>query len=615
MNPTSTLLANIWAMINSSPVSSVIKDSYPSIVSNSFKSLPDHILTAINAETEFEMKQNWHLYVKNFDTVDDVRTRAASLGGMLAAYHRAGTVVKTIDNIVQRNVTPAMSSSPWGMSMGFGMQPLWIAPGEAAVIYSGKGIPELIIEKKSHSPLLNGISIKNPKLSPEQLDRVQNDITRLSFDMKIAETIRDSLVFGGSIIFPRFKKDSPATMWMPVSQLLRYGILEKDSIERFTTLDRWNVVFTPDWNPVNNAFQNPPFYFVPFLGSILSSQRCSRVITSPAAGYWGTLITLGWGVSDIPGWYESVMNYESVIAAVPFMIKQMSLLARVWDSSGMSSIEGLSLLDSEAAEATIRNRGTGPDTIVNLDVVGDLKAINRDFAHVPELIRLLRQDTAAKARYPEELIWSSERGAFSSGDTSDSAWEKQTENVRYTHIKVGFQLKQLAMIFVINSLGATNDVMKALPYTSIDFDNPKLTNAKDKAEIGKNISQSIFDDVAAGMPVDMAVEKAKQLSDKEFNLSATFMQELKDRQRELDEFEREKRKLELEKLEAEIEVLKAKATAPMGMGMGGSGTGVSSSSSTGKGGGHSYSDPLEQKKHETIGSNRGGARMARAGKK
>ena len=585
---------DIWPIIKAEPVSSVVKDSLVTISSNKFKPLPEKSLIEINAKIENEMKINVKQAASEegeaLTGYSDIRKKAASFGNVLLTnYKTKKDLLTTFDSIIQRDVTPYMGDGSFGATQ-FSSNHIWISPAEAALIYSGKGIPELIIEKKSHSPLLNGLKIKNPRLSPKELDKISEDVIRYQFDMRIAECIRDSLVFGGALFFPKFKKDSPATTFMSVQNLVKYGILGKNAIERFITLDRWNVVFTPDWNPLSATFLKPSSYFIPFLGSVMNAERCSRVITSPAAGYWGTMMTLGWGVSDIPGWIESSLNYDAVMQAIPFMIKQMSLLARTFDTAGMSAMEGAALLDIMEERNTIRNRDSGPDSIVNIDTIGDLKAISRDFTRVPELVRLLRQDVGARARYPEELIWSSERGAFASGDSSDSAFEKQTENVRYTHLKVAKQMKEVVMIFVINSLGTSNRVLEALPYTTIEFDNPKLTNAKDRSEIAAKTMKGIFDGVAAGITVPIAINIAQQLADNEFSLTSELMEELQERQVEKDEFDRAKRELELEGMRMAAKPKPEKAAKP--------------AAGAGDKKGHSYKDPLEQKSHEKVGESR-----------
>ena len=144
----------------------------------------------------------------------------------------------------------------------------------------------------------------------------------------------------------------------------------------------------------------------------------------------------------------------------------------------------------------------------------------------------------------------------------------------------------------MNSLGTSDRVIKALPYTTIEFDNPKLSNAKDRSEISAKISKGIFDSVAAGIPVPVAINMAQQLSDNEFSLSSELMEQIEERQKEKDEYDREKRKLELEIMELQA------TTPPMTPGT------PKTGATGGEKKGHSYSDKLEQKKHEKVGEGR-----------
>jgi hypothetical protein len=217
---------------------------------------------------------------------------------------------------------------------------------------------------------------------------------------------------------------------------------------------------------------------------------------------------------------------------------------------------------------------------VSLDVLGQLTAIERDFSEVPSLVRLLRQDVGAKATLPEEMLWSSERGAFSSGDQTEGAQEKQWEGVKYIHKDVERQVRNGAMIVIIDALGVGRDVLKALPYTTVEFDNPIIANAEVRADIATSLSKSLFDLVAGGVPVDAAFEFIAAYGDHEFNVRSDLIDDLKHRQKEADEYERKKREKELELLDAQIKSANMQMTAPKA------------------GGDKEGYDRLEQRKHE-----------------
>jgi hypothetical protein len=469
---------------------------------------------------------------------------------------------------------------------------IWISPREAQSIFSQKGLPEIVIKKKSQSILLNGVAIKNPRLTPTQLDAIQENAMRLGLPNKLADTVRDSLVYAGALMFPMFKNDTPLSMGMSMPQLAKWGIVKKHCIDRLVTLDRWNTVHIPNWNPTSEDFLEPRQYYVPFLGCDVSGSRCSRVVTAPQAGYWGTLMTMGWGVSDIPGWIESVYNYYSVMAAIPTMIAQMSILARTINVDAILAQEGSNVLDDIDLTNTIRVREMSVNNPISLDVLGSIQAIQRDFKEVPNLVRLIRQHFAAQTGIPEELFFSSERGAFSTGDTTEGALEKQWESIKYMHRDVAAQMKNVAMLVIIDTLGVDRDVLKALPYTYMEFDNPALANITDKAEVADNMTKSYFNLVSGQMPMEQAVGIIADIGGTDFPVNAKLMEELRKRQEKIDAQADEEHELNMELLKAQIEQTKSSVA------MGGFGASPASAS---KGEGYT---PLEQRRHEkTRGTN------------
>jgi hypothetical protein len=556
----------------------------------------------VNDAIENELKTVTTSICGPLDTLDDVKRRSGELVPLIMNNYKT-------NKPLTRSVQDAIMNMPTIQGVP-GQDPatinrvtanLWIGPAEAAAIYSQKGIPEIIVNKKSKSVLLNGVKIKNPRLTPEQLDEIQEDMVRNGLAGKMADSLRDSLGYGGGLMFPMFKRDSPLTMNLPISALIRYGVIGKGCISWFVNLDRWNTVHIPNWNPTARDFMFPQKYYIPFLGCDVSGERCARLITAPQMGYWGTIMTMGWGISDFPGWIESVYNYYNVMSAIPTMINQMSILARTFNFDGILATEGANILEDIDFEQTIKVREMSPNNPISLDVVGSIQAIQRDFKEVPNLVRLIRQDAASRAGIPEELLWSSERGAFSSGDTTEGALEKQWESVKYIHRDTAAQLKNIAMLEVINALGLDRKVLAALPYTYFEFDNPALTDATKKAEFFKNIAEGGFNLASAQVPMDQVVKIAEAIGETDFPVNAALLEELKTRQTKLDDQADEQHDKQMELLDVQIEQIREqiKHIGEAGTGAsGGSGTAVKKPDSGSSSGGHSYSSRLEQKMHE-----------------
>ena len=438
---------------------------------------------------------------------------------------------------------------------------IYISPWEANSLYSQKGIFETIINKKSKSILLNGCNLENNHLTQKQIDLVKEKMEVHNFKNILAESTLTSLVYGGALTFPLFKKDTPVTTAMNLNTLLKLGVLGKDCIDYFVQLDRWNTFIIPPYNPTQKDFLRPDVYTIPFLGSDVYHGRCARVITAKQAGYWGQVLNQGWGISDLCGYLQSGMNYKVAVQSLPLMIQQMSILARTVNVDGVLATEGSNALDGLIEANTIRTREASPDNPVTMDVLGDIKSINRNFGQVPELIRLLRQDLASDAVLPEPLLFSSEKGNFSSGDDTQGNLFKQNESVQMIHKDLECQFKQLAKIMVIDALGTDKDVLEALPYTQIHFDQPVIANALERAQIGKFHSETVFNLVSARLPIDIAVEMADKNVSSDMRTNAEILDKLRTIQNKGDKQDEQRVELELEQKKADIEQTEAQIKA------------------------------------------------------
>ena len=438
---------------------------------------------------------------------------------------------------------------------------IYISPWEANSLYSQKGIFETIINKKSKSILLNGCNLENNHLTQKQIDLVKEKMEVHNFKNILAESTLTSLVYGGALTFPLFKKDTPVTTALNLNALLKLGVLGKDCIDYFVQLDRWNTFIIPPYNPTQKDFLRPDVYTIPFLGSDVYHGRCARVVTAKQAGYWGQVLNQGWGISDLCGYLQSGMNYKVAVQSLPLMIQQMSILARTVNVDGVLATEGSNALDGLIEANTIRTREASPDNPVTMDVLGDIKSINRNFGQVPELIRLLRQDLASDAVLPEPLLFSSEKGNFSSGDDTQGNLFKQNESVQMIHKDLECQFKQLAKIMVIDALGTDKDVIEALPYTQIHFDQPVIANALERAQIGKFHSETVFNLVSARLPIDIPVEMADKNVSSDMRTNAEILDKLRTIQNKGDKQDEQRVELELEQKKADIEQTEAQIKA------------------------------------------------------
>ena len=510
--------------------------------------------------------------IKEIETLDSITKRANQNIGVIMDCLQSKTPM-TAEEIRKKAQSPrgirdSIINGRWNVNNGIdpsrsnlSLPNVYISPWEANSLYSQKGIFETVINKKSKSILLNGCNLENTHLTQKQIDLVKERMEVHDFKNILTENTLTSLVYGGSLCFPLFKKDTPVTSTLSLASLLRLGVLKKDCIDYFVNLDRWNTFIIPPYNPTQKDFLRPEVYTIPFLGSDVHHSRCARVVTAKQAGYWGQILNQGWGISDLCGYLQSGMNYKVAVQSLPLMIQQMSILARTVNVDGVLATEGANALDNLVEQDTIRTREASPDNPITMDVLGDIKSINRNFGQVPELIRLLRQDFASDAVLPEPLLFSSEKGNFSSGDDTQGNLFKQNESVQMIHKELEPQFKQLAKIMIIDALGTDDEIIKALPYTQIHFDQPVIANALERAQIGKHHSETVFNYVSARLPIDIAVEMADKNVSSDMRTTADILEKLRNIQTKGDKNDDKRIQLELEQKEADIEQTNAQTKA------------------------------------------------------
>ena len=547
--------SDVYSIVNSARVSiKRDKRSNKTLVQDSttFKGMPLALHEEITDLVAEEMKQVQMKHGIKHTTLDSLMGESdRKIKASILPLIKGKSATEVYDSFFNPLTNVNTSHDP--TTAGATFPNLWLSPYEANSLYSQKGLTETIINKKSKSILLNGLKIKNPRLSAKDIDTISMNMVRLNFPKILADANRDALVYGGALVFPMFRKDNPATTSLSLEALVRTGLLGKGTIERFIALDRWNTVHIPATNPTARDWLEPEKYFIPFLGSDVHGSRCARVVTGEQAGYFGRIMTMGWGLSDFVGYMKELTDYKNAIQTVPLMIQQMSILARTVNVDGIIATEGANVMDALNMENTIRTTEWSPQNPITLDVLGQIQVINRQFQHVPELIRLLRQDAAAAANIPEPMLWSSEKGNFSSGDDTQGNMAKQYESIKYVHKDVEYSFKQLAKILIIDALGTSQRVLEALPFTEIHFDTPMVANSTERAEIGKNIADTFFSFVSGQMPIHESAQIASGYGGDELSISSELLDTLKARQDKSDIQQEEKFKKEMELLDAQIE--------------------------------------------------------------
>ena len=174
------------------------------------------------------------------DTLDSVSKRAQEnigvvmdciLSGKPKSVEELHSQTKLRDAIVAKD---SIQNGRWNINTpadpslsSLALPNIYISPYQANALYSQKGLFETIINKKAKSILLNGCYIENKHLTQKQIDEVnENAEVKHNFKHLLSENTLTSLVYGGGLVFPMFKKDTPLTVGLKLSALINLGVYE-----------------------------------------------------------------------------------------------------------------------------------------------------------------------------------------------------------------------------------------------------------------------------------------------------------------------------------------------------------------------------------------------------
>lgn len=385
--------------------------------------------------------------------------------------------------------------------------PVSMGPNEVTSYYASRGLAASIIDKKSKVPLMNGFRFVDG-LQPDDLDRLTDHSRHLSFDKAIIAGIRDGLIYGGSAIVPEFKRDNFVSYPMSIEDLLANAILDINSIQRFYTIDRWNMVVVPDYNITAEDYLNPKYFYIPLGARKLYSKRAAIIKPYPQP-YWSAIYQLGWSNSDYEGWIKQYVGYQIIIASIPIMAQQMSLLFHEFPMDGNIAENGL-----EAAQDFVNSNNEqmrnwsmlNPKTINSF---GKINVIERTYTGFRELVETYREDLSANSSIPVSGLFGLQAKGMSADNEQDVTL-KQSETIKMIESEVKTQLKPLIELLVIDCFGRNSEQAKLKNKVNIEFDSPIVISNVEKADTGVKFSQFVIGMVNAGMPLDIAIKQGRQ---------------------------------------------------------------------------------------------------------
>ena len=452
-----------------------------------------HKLSTIEEMKQFEYTEVQARYASNginCRSIDDVRKDMVQIVG--DSFMNPVTGIGTLGdpNTYSRGTTPVM-----------------LGPTESSGVYASGGLAQIITDKKSRGLVGQGVTFKSigddDFWTPERRNKLEDAAVSTKLNGAMGDALRDSNIFGGSILYPVFNTDMPLSFSLNLEAMN----LGKNCISRWISVDRWNTTFVPSFIVTAEDYLNPKEIYVPLGGYAVSRTRCAILRPKPMP-YWSTLCNIGWSPSDFCGYLRALFGYEMIILAVPTMAQQMSLLLYQMPMDGLNATIGheevkklMKINEDQMKEWSVLH----PKAV---NMVGELQVVNRTFTGFDDFVGAAKSALAAESGIPEPILFHTPNKGFS--DNTQESLMKESDTVKAMQSYIEPQLGPISFALIAHTFGMDSEEWKHRNTIALVFDHPTQSTDKEKAEIAARFAATVSSLSQAGVPTHVSIDLAKQ---------------------------------------------------------------------------------------------------------
>jgi len=472
---------------------------------------------------------------------DTARIRELMYGQVKANMVTDGVSFESVSEMKERmrfKIETKVQDSYYNGQTGVGIQgmdpsmnntsdtPVSMSPNEATSYYSNGGLPQIIIDKKSKGAQINGYHFESTCVAITDDDKklLLEYANKVGFGSALEQATRDGLIYGGAALFPKFKKDTPDSMVSPLNMLVDDGTIDKDCIDYFVVVDRWNTVMIPSYNITARDYLTPDTFYVPLGGLRVSTRRCA-LVRPKKLPYWGALRQLGWGASDFEGYIRSLMAYKITIMTVPIMAQQMSLLVHEIPLDGVVAMNGTDSAKEFVAANSAMLRSWSMINPITVNSFGKLSAINRSFTDFSDLVTSLKQDVASNSGIPESVLFHTMPTGFA--DNTEEITLKQSETIKNISNAVVPSMKPIVKMLVYACFGRDSEQARYADTFDLSFESPSMITNEERGKLLEKFSMAVNAFNKAGATISDAVKMATVFMP-EMKMPTDVMERLRD---------------------------------------------------------------------------------------
>lgn len=384
--------------------------------------------------------------------------------------------------------------------------PVMVGPYEGSSVYAPGGLPATIIDKKSRAMVTHGASFKSLDRDfwdNDKIERLENAAVETGFNDIVSDASADSFIYGGSILYPVFKKDTPSSYLRELDKMH----LEKGCIDRWVETDRWNTVIVPNYVVTAKDYLKPKSLFIPQAALDISTSRMA-IVKPKAVPYWIALYNIGWAPSDMSGWLRAYYGYEITCQSIPVMAQQMSLILYKMPLDALNATIGADKVRElmKINEEKMSEWSALSPKAVNM--VGEVEVVDRTYSGFEQFVGAMKSDLAAQCGLPEPTLWHTPNKGFS--DNTTESLLKQSETIQMSQKFLERSMGPCKDTLIAHVFGTDSEEWERRNEVRMIFNKPIISTEKDLAEVGARFAASVSSFVQAGVSPDIAIDLSSQ---------------------------------------------------------------------------------------------------------
>ena len=384
--------------------------------------------------------------------------------------------------------------------------PIMMGPYEGSSVYAPGGLPATIIDKKSRAMVMQGATFKSLEKDfwdNDKIELMENAAAETGFNDAVSDASADSFIYGGSILYPVFKKDTPSSYARNLDDMH----LDKGCIDRWVETDRWNTVIVPNYIVTARDYLRPKSLFIPQASLDINTSRMA-IIKPKAVPYWIALYNIGWAPSDMSGWLRSYYGYEITCQSIPVMAQQMSLILYKMPLDVLNATIGSDKVRElmKINEEKMAGWNTLSPKAVNM--VGDVEVVDRTYSGFDQFMGAMKSDLASQCGLPEPSLWHTPNKGF--GDNTTESLLKQSETIQMSQKFLERAVGPCKDALVAHVFGTDSEEWERRSELRMTFNKPVISTEKDLAEVGARFAASVSSFVQAGVSPDIAIDLSSQ---------------------------------------------------------------------------------------------------------